>query len=384
MFSDDDADRIARAFGLGDGAAFTGTVARGEQGQVVQLETSRGLWAVKSSFRPPELDGEDGAFQAAAAAAGVPAPAVVFAAGGALFTDVAGLPVRVYGWVDVLPADSGLDPGRVGQLMAAIHQVPFRGRRLGITICEDIWNDADFWPQRLYRDDPVEHLARAGADVIVNISASPFTLEKRSLRPRMLAATARRWRLPLVFVNQVGGQDDLIFDGASAAFDATGAVIARGKEMETDLVFADLAANTGDVRPQPDDAERAALDALVLGTRDYARRCGFSQALLGLSGGIDSALVAAIATRALGPRNILGVAMPSRYSSPGSLTDARALADALGVDFEVISIEPMFAAYLTALAPAFQRPVARDLPDAADLAAQNLQARVRGAILACC
>jgi len=129
VFSDDDAGPIARAFGLGEGAAFTGTVARGEQGQVAQLETSRGLWAVKTSFRPPERDGEDGAFQAAAVAAGVPAPAVMFTDGGGLFTDIGGLPVRVYGWVDVLAPDSGLDPGRVGQLLAAIHQVPFRGRR---------------------------------------------------------------------------------------------------------------------------------------------------------------------------------------------------------------------------------------------------------------
>jgi hypothetical protein len=129
VFSEDDAGRIARAFELGGGAAFTGTVARGEQGQVAQLETSRGLWAVKTSFRPPELDGEDGAFQAAAVAAGVPAPAVVFTSGGELFTEVGGLPVRVYGWVDVLPADSGLDPVGVGRLMAAIHRVAFRGRR---------------------------------------------------------------------------------------------------------------------------------------------------------------------------------------------------------------------------------------------------------------
>ncbi|MFL6050237.1 MAG: phosphotransferase [Gaiellales bacterium] len=130
MFTDDDAGRIARAFRLGDGAAFTGTLARGEQGQVVQLETSSGLWAVKTSFRPPELDGEDGAFQAAAVAAGVPAPIVVFTDGGELFAEIRGLPVRVYRWVDVLPADSGLDPGRVGRLLATIHQVPFRGRRL--------------------------------------------------------------------------------------------------------------------------------------------------------------------------------------------------------------------------------------------------------------
>jgi len=127
VFTDDDAGRIARAFRLGDGAAFTGTLARGEQGQVVQLETSSGLWAVKTSFRPPELDGEDGAFQAAAVAAGVPAPIVVFTDGGELFAEIRGLPVRVYRWVDVLPADSGLDPGRVGRLLATIHQVPFRG-----------------------------------------------------------------------------------------------------------------------------------------------------------------------------------------------------------------------------------------------------------------
>src|SRR5438477_1836214 len=126
--------------------------------------------------------------------------------------------------------------------------IPFRGRRLGLSICEDIWNDADFWPHRLYREDPVEALARAGADVIVNISASPFTMDKRTLRPRMLAATARRWRLPLVYVNQVGGQDDLVFDGASTVFDATGAVIARAREMEADLAFVDLAAGTGDLR----------------------------------------------------------------------------------------------------------------------------------------
>jgi len=271
----------------------------------------------------------------------------------------------------------------------AARPVPFRGRQLGLCICEDIWNDADFWPHRLYRDDPVELLAKAGADVIINVSASPFTLDKRTLRPRMLAATARRWRLPLVFVNQVGGQDDLVFDGSSTVFDATGAVVARAHEMRTDLAFANLGATsgemtgqmTGDVRAPAASAERAALDALVLGTRDYARRCGFSQALLGLSGGIDSALVATIATEALGPENVLGVGMPSRYSSPGSVDDARALAEALGIAFDLVSIEPMFEVYLKALAPPFRRPAPAAPPDAEDLATQNLQARVRGAIL---
>jgi len=263
----------------------------------------------------------------------------------------------------------------------AARPIPFRGRQLGLCICEDIWNDADFWPHRLYREDPVELLAKAGADVIINVSASPFTLDKRALRPRMLAATARRWRLPLVFVNQVGGQDDLVFDGSSTVFDATGAVVARAQEMQPDLAFADVEAGTGDLRPSATSVERAALDALVLGTRDYARRCGFSQALLGLSGGIDSALVATIAVEALGPENVLGVGMPSRYSSPGSVDDARALAAALGIAFELVSIEPMFEAYLSALAAPFTRPAPAAPPDAEDLATQNLQARVRGAIL---
>ena len=281
----------------------------------------------------------------------------------------------------LLPTYDVFDEGRYFAAETAVELVPFRGRRLALSICEDIWNDADFWPQRLYRDDPIERMVNAGADLIINIAASPFTMEKRTLRPRMLAATARRWGLPLVFVNQIGGQDDLIFDGASAVFDGSGTCTAHAREMSPDLVFADLDAGTGDRRPPADTPERAALDALVLGTRDYARRCGFTQALLGVSGGIDSALVASIAAEALGPRNVLGVAMPSRYSSPGSVTDARALASALGIDFEIISIEPMFAAYLTALEPVFHRVGPPHPPGAEGLASENLQARVRGALL---
>jgi NAD+ synthetase len=281
----------------------------------------------------------------------------------------------------LLPTYDVFDEWRYFAPETAPQVVPFRGRRLALSICEDIWNDGDFWPRRLYRDDPIERLVNAGADLIVNISASPFTLEKRTLRPRMLSATARRWGLPLVFVNQVGGQDDLIFDGASAVFDGQGQRIAAGRELATDLVIADIT----DSRPRPVPGpapvslERAALDALVLGTRDYARRCGFTRALLGVSGGIDSALVACIAAEARGPRNVLGVAMPSRYSSPGSVDDARALASALGIEFELVSIEPMYAAYLAAL----QAPLSQgeDSPEAADLTNQNLQARVRGAIL---
>jgi len=281
----------------------------------------------------------------------------------------------------LLPTYDVFDEWRYFAPETAPQIVSFRGRRLALSICEDIWNDGDFWPRRLYRDDPVERLVKAGADLIVNISASPFTLEKRSLRPRMLAATARRWGLPLLFVNQVGGQDDLIFDGASAVFDGKGQRMAAGREMGPDLVIVDLDQPPKLPASPPTSLERAALDALVLGTRDYARRCGFTRALLGVSGGIDSALVACIAAEALGPRNVLGVAMPSRYSSPGSVEDARALAAALGIDFELVSIEPMYAAYLAALEAPLARGAGPDSAEAADLTSQNLQARVRGAML---
>jgi len=285
----------------------------------------------------------------------------------------------------LLPTYDVFDEWRYFEPAAEVAPVPFRGRVLGLSICEDIWNNADFWPHRLYRGDPIEALVRGGAELIVNISASPYTMQKRHLRPRMLAATAARWQRPLLFVNQVGGQDDLVFDGTSLAFDAGGQVIARGLEHDADLVMVDVAAGRGTVAPFDPSDERSALAALALGTRDYARRCGFRQALLGLSGGIDSALVACIAARALGPRNVLGVAMPSRYSSAGALADAQALANALGIDFCVIPIEPMFAAYLDTLAAPLERFAPPRPPDAAaaaaDLTAQNLQARVRGAML---
>jgi NAD+ synthase (glutamine-hydrolysing) len=287
----------------------------------------------------------------------------------------------------LLPTYDVFDERRYFDAATEVAPVVFRGRQLGISICEDIWNDADFWPARLYRADPIESLVRGGAEIILNLSASPFTIEKRHLRPRMLASTARRWRRPLLFVNQIGGQDDLVFDGASLAFDAAGEVVARGAEHETDLVIVEVEGSTasGELRPFESSDERSALSALALGTRDYARRCGFSRALLGLSGGIDSALVACLAVRALGPENVLGVAMPSRYSSPGSLDDARALADSLGISFTVVPIEPMFAAYLQTLAPPLDVFAPRQSREAAaaaaDLTAQNLQARVRGAIL---
>jgi NAD+ synthetase len=274
----------------------------------------------------------------------------------------------------LLPTYDVFDEWRYFEPATTVAPVPFRGRNLGISICEDIWNDGDFWPHRLYREDPIEKLVAAGADLLINIAASPFTVEKRHLRPRMLASVARHWQRPLVFVNQVGGQDDLLFDGSSLAMDASGEVIARAAEHASDLVVVDVDAGTGDVRPVVESDARSALDALVLGTRDYARRCGFAGALIGLSGGIDSAVVACIASRALGPAHVLGVAMPSRYSSDHSRRDAADLAKNLGIEFREIGIEPMFAAYLDSLAPAFAGR-------ASDVTEENLQARIRGGLL---
>ncbi|MBN2573492.1 MAG: NAD+ synthase [Deltaproteobacteria bacterium] len=274
----------------------------------------------------------------------------------------------------LLPFYDVFDEWRYFEPAESIAPVPFRGHGLGISICEDIWNDGDFWPQPLYREDPIAKLVSAGADVLVNIAASPYTVGKRHLRPRMLGAVAKHWRRPLVFVNQVGGQDDLVFDGSSLAFDARGEIVARAAEHREDLVVVDVEAGRGDMRPFVASDARSALEALVLGTRDYARRCGFAGALVGLSGGIDSAVVACIASRALGAPNVLGVAMPSRYSSEHSRRDAADLAKNLGIEFREIAIEPMFAAYLEALAPAFAgRP-----PDVTE---ENLQARIRGALL---
>ena len=274
----------------------------------------------------------------------------------------------------LLPTYDVFDEWRYFEPATTVAPVPFRGRNLGISICEDIWNDGDFWPHRLYREDPIEKLVAAGADLLINIAASPYTVEKRHLRPRMLASVARHWQRPLVFVNQVGGQDDLIFDGSSLATNAKGEVIARAAEHATDLVVVDVDTGTGDMRPVVESDARSALDALVLGTRDYARRCSFAGALIGLSGGIDSAVVACIASRALGPSNVLGVAMPSRYSSDHSRQDAARLAKNLGIEFREIAIEPMFAAYLESLAPAF----AGRAPDVTE---ENLQARIRGGLL---
>ncbi len=248
------------------------------------------------------------------------------------------------------------------------------GEHLALTICEDAWNDKSFWENRLYRLDPVEELMRAGGSLILNISASPYWRDKRRVRFDMLAAIARRHQVPVVMVNQVGGNDSLVFDGSSLVIGADGKLLAQASAFEEDLVYFDTSTLTGDIRPQVLDEDAAIYRALVLGTRDYVHKCGFSRAVIGLSGGIDSALVACIAVDALGKENVLGVTMPSEYSSAGSVDDSRQLAASLGIEFETIAIRGLFDVYKQALEPIFagREP---------DLTEENIQSRIRGNLL---
>ena len=243
--------------------------------------------------------------------------------------------------------------------------------QLGITICEDVWNDKTFWASPMYARDPVSELVSQGTSILLNLSASPYTIDKRPLRLGMLRSTALHHKRPVIYVNQVGGNDSLIFDGASVAFDATGKIRAQAKAFEEDLVLFDTVSGQGDMHEQPADEIAYAYEALVLGTRDYVRKCNFSKAIVGLSGGVDSAAVAAIAVAALGKENVLGVSMPGPYSSEGSRTDAQALARNLGIEFLTIPITKVFEAYELALAgPFVGRPV--------DATEENIQARIRG------
>lgn len=252
--------------------------------------------------------------------------------------------------------------------------MPLLGRQTALTICEDAWNDKLFWNSRLYDSDPVEELVQAGGNILLNISASPFYIGKRELRRDMLCALARRHRIPVLMCNQVGGNDSLIFDGSSIALNAEGEIVAQAKSFEEDLILLDLETMRGDVREQVAGTEASAYAALVLGVRDYVRKCGFRRVLVGLSGGIDSALTATIAADALGAENVTGVGMPGPFSSRGSIDDARALAANLGIRFELLRITEPYEAYLNTLKPMF----AGHAPDVAE---ENIQARIRGNLL---
>jgi NAD+ synthase (glutamine-hydrolysing) len=252
--------------------------------------------------------------------------------------------------------------------------LPLAGKEFALTICEDAWNDKHFWHRRLYRVDPVDELLHAGGNMVLNISASPFHLGKRELRRQMLATIARDNKVPVLFVNQVGGNDSLIFDGSSMVIAPDGRIVAQAKSFEEDLVIFDSETMQGDMHEQVPAGMASAYAALALGTRDYVRKCGFSKVVIGLSGGIDSALTAAIAVDALGKENVTGIAMPSQYSSEHSIKDARELACKLGIRFEVIAIGNVFDGYRKALAPLFA-----GTPE--DVAEENLQSRIRGNIL---
>jgi NAD+ synthase (glutamine-hydrolysing) len=248
------------------------------------------------------------------------------------------------------------------------------GAKLAIAICEDGWNDKQFWERRRYTRDPIEELSQKGADLIVSINASPWNIGKRHEREDIFRATAKRFGLPVAYVHMVGGNDQLIFDGSSFAMTASGDVAARAKSFEEDLILFDTATGTGDDHSNHFVGDEAAFQALVLGTRDYIRKCGFRKVLVGLSGGIDSALVAAIAVAAVGKENVFGVGMPGPHSSGGSLTDARCLAQNLGIRFEVVSINAGYHAMAKTLSPLFTGYTS-------DTTEENLQSRLRGLTL---
>ncbi len=250
----------------------------------------------------------------------------------------------------------------------------FCGNRMALTICEDVWNDKDFWNKRLYMVDPIEALLRAGGNFILNISASPFWLGKRELRRNMLATIARTDKIPVVMVNQVGGNDSLLFDGSSLVLNREGQVIAQAKSFEEDIVYFDSTTLQGELHDQIEGHEASAYAALVLGTRDYVRKCGFKQVVIGLSGGIDSALTAVIAAEALGPENLIGVGMPGPFSSQGSIDYARTLAANLGIRFELLSITEICNSYRCTLKNVFS-----GLKE--DVTEENIQARARGTLL---
>jgi NAD+ synthetase len=268
---------------------------------------------------------------------------------------------------DVFDEDRYFEPARSNAPVSIANQ------SCGVTICEDIWNDEDFWPHRLYRANPAGDLLAAGARQLFNISASPWNVGKEKLRARMLASLARKSGRPVALCNLVGGNDELVFDGGSLVFNGAGELIAKGKDFEEDFVVVDTAGSPP-IFPIPPPEEECVYRALVLGLRDYFHKCGFKSAVLGLSGGIDSALTACLAAAALGPDHVRGVSLPSQFSSQGSLDDARLLAKRLGLRHDVISIQPCFEAVKQQVKPLFgARPE--------DTTEENVQARLRGVIL---
>ena len=274
----------------------------------------------------------------------------------------------------LLPFYDVFDESRYFEPGNAVGIFDLEGMRIGVTICEDIWNDKNFWRKRLYPRDPVDEITRAGAKLLLNIASSPFSTEKLQLRYDMLRTIAAEHGIPVAYVNHVGGNDQLLLDGSSLAFAAGGTLVARAKSFEEDLVVFDTSGAMADIQEAPASEIEAVYKALLMGTHDYMRKCGFKEAIVGLSGGIDSSVVATLAADALGAENVHAIAMPGPYSSPGSLRDAEELAKRLGVDFRVVPISPIYDGYLQTLKESFKGR-------ASDVTEENIQARIRGNIL---
>jgi NAD+ synthase (glutamine-hydrolysing) len=273
----------------------------------------------------------------------------------------------------LLPTYDVFDEDRYFEPASENLPADFNGGKVGLTICEDIWNDEDFWSTRRYQHNPPVELAEAGAKILFNISASPWHLGKNKTRFEMLRSIAQKTRRPVVFCNQVGGNDELIFDGHSVVFNADGNLIAQGKWFEEDFVIVDTESQTA-IQPVELQPEEAIYKALTFGLRDYFYKCGFKSAVLGLSGGIDSAVTACIAVEALGKANVRGLSLPSQFSSQHSLDDARALAKNLDIQYDVVPIQPSFETVKQQLKPVFAGK-----PE--DTTEENVQARLRGVIL---
>ena len=274
----------------------------------------------------------------------------------------------------LLPTYDVFDESRYFEPAKTQSPLPLEGIPIALTVCEDAWNDKQYWERRLYSRDPVEELFHAGAKLLISINASPWHMGKRQLRRDVFATTARRFHTQIVYVNQVGGDDQLLFDGSSFAMLPDGAIAASAASFQEDLVLFDTATGKGDRHENLPDECEAAYEALAMGTRDYIRKCGFSRVLIGLSGGIDSSLTAAIAVDAVGRENVTGVAMPGPYSSDHSIADACALAGNLGIRLEIVSINAGYASMLDTLAPLFA-----DFPQ--DATEENIQSRLRGLTL---
>jgi NAD+ synthase (glutamine-hydrolysing) len=274
----------------------------------------------------------------------------------------------------LLPTYDVFDEDRYFQPARECEPIEFRGLKLGVTICEDIWSDTEIGSKKLYKRDPAGELSNKGADIILNCSASPYFEGKVTVRRDLLRDTAKRLALPVVYCNCAGANDELIFDGASMAYSPKGQRIAQAKQFAEDLILIDTESENGQLREMPEDTADEMIEAICLGIKGYLQKIGIKSVALGLSGGIDSALVAALSARALGPENVNALLMPSRYSSEGSILDAKKLAENLAINYHVVPIDPLFTVFEESLGPVFG-----DAPP--NVAEENLQARIRGTLL---